>query len=153
MPDQNMAVLNPTSAHRVCKDLFWFALLPSVFMPDSGWGLTIFRIGGDPNYEHPLKDRTGVNIVKMNWDDAARGFDGQMQGLSSKEGKIAPLRFPPDDNHLLTAAGRGGAPSPTRLSRMSISSSLCSTLSSTAIQQPLFVSEAVLKQANLCLPV
>ena len=87
---------------------FLIALAENLLVPDSGGGLTIYRIGGSDMDPPPEADMEGVEFVPLSWEGAAQGFDGQMQGLTTEGEQIAPLLITPDDNVMLGALARGG---------------------------------------------
>ena len=92
------------------RTLFFLALTVPLLVPGSGWGLTIYRIGGSDKAPPPEAALEGVEFVSLNWAAAAQGFDGKMQGLALEEAGIAPVLVSPDDNLALTASARGGGP-------------------------------------------
>ena len=61
------------------------ALAADLLVPDSGGGLTIYRIGGSDMAPPPEAGMEGVEFVPLSWEGAAQGFDGQMQGLTRDE--------------------------------------------------------------------
>ena len=87
---------------------FLVALAENLLVPDSGGGLTIYRIGGSDMDPPPEAGMEGVEFVPLSWEGAAQGFDGQMQGLTTEGEQIAPLLITPDDNVMLGALARGG---------------------------------------------
>lgn len=92
------------------RTFFFLALTVPLLVPGSGWGLTIYRIGGSDKAPPPEAALEGVEFVSLNWAAAAQGFDGKMQGLALEEAGIAPVLVSPDDNLALTASARGGGP-------------------------------------------
>ena len=87
---------------------FFVALAENLLVPDSGGGLTIYRIGGSDMDPPPEAGMEGVEFVPLSWEGAAQGFDGQMQGLTTEGEQIAPLLITPDDNVMLGTLDRGG---------------------------------------------
>lgn len=87
---------------------FLVVLAENLLVPDSGGGLTIYRIGGSDMDPPPEAGMEGVEFVPLSWEGAAQGFDGQMQGLTTEGEQIAPLLITPDDNVMLGALARGG---------------------------------------------
>ena len=87
---------------------FLVALAENLLVPDSGEGLTIYRIGGSDMDPPPEVGMEGVEFVPLSWEGAAQGFDGQMQGQTIEGEQIAPLLITPDDNVMLGALARGG---------------------------------------------
>ena len=77
-------------------------------LPTLAWGLTIYRIGGDPAYDHPLSDEPEIQIVRMTWEEFAQDPKLEAQGLrASQEGRLAPIFVKPDENLALGAIDRG----------------------------------------------
>ncbi len=92
------------------RTFFFLALTVPLLVPCSGWGLTIYRIGGSDSAPPPEAALEGVEFVPLSWAAAAQGFDGKLQGLALEEVGIAPVLVSPDDNLALTASARGGGP-------------------------------------------
>ena len=92
------------------RTLFFLALTAPLLVPGSGWGLTIYRIGGSDRAPPPEAALEGVEFVPLSWETAAQGLDGKMQGLALEEAGIAPVLVSPDDNLALSASARGGGP-------------------------------------------
>ena len=92
------------------RTFFFLALTVPLLVPCSGWGLTIYRIGGSDRAPPPEAELEGVEFVSLSWAAAAQEFDGKLQGLALEEAGIAPVLVSPDDNLALTALARGGGP-------------------------------------------
>ena len=69
-------------------------------------GLTIYRIGGDPTYVHPMAGTPGVQVRMMTWEEFADGYDFQKEGLDFSGGGLAPMLATPDFNLALDASER-----------------------------------------------
>ena len=84
------------------------SILLATLIPSLAWGLTIYRIGGNPDYDHPLVDSTGVEIVKLTWEEFAQDPKLEAWGVrASEEEKLVPVFVNPDENLSLGAIGRG----------------------------------------------
>ena len=84
------------------------SILLATLIPALAWGLTIYRIGGNPDYDHPLVDSTGVEIVKLTWEEFAQDPKLEAWGVrASQEGKLVPVFVNPDENLSLGAIERG----------------------------------------------
>ena len=84
------------------------SILLVILIPSLAWGLTIYRIGGNPDYAHPLADSTGVGIVKLTWEEFAQDPKLEAHGVrASPEGRLMPVFVNPDENLSLGAIERG----------------------------------------------
>ena len=92
------------------RTFLFLALTVPLLVPGTSWSLTIYRIGGSDRPSPPEAALEGVEFVPLNWEAAAQGFDGKMQGLALEEAGIAPVLVSPDDNLALSAPARGGGP-------------------------------------------
>ncbi len=85
----------------------WLSILLSTLIPTLASGLTIYRIGGNPHYAHPLADSTGVEIVKLTWEEFAQDPKLEARGVRAKEGRLVPVFVNPDENLALGTIERG----------------------------------------------
>ena len=84
------------------------SILLVTLIPTLAWGLTIYRIGGNPDYAHPLADSTGVEIVKLTWEEFAQDPKLEAHGVrTSPERRLMPVFVNPDENLSLGAIERG----------------------------------------------
>ena len=84
------------------------SILLSTLIPTLAWGLTIYRIGGTPDYAHPLADSTGVEIVELTWEEFAQDPKLEARGVrASAAGSLVPVFVNPDENLSLGAIERG----------------------------------------------
>lgn len=66
---------------------FVVALAANLLVPDSGGGLTIYRIGGSDMDPPPEADMEGVEFVPLSWEGAAQGFYIYQVQLDADEGR------------------------------------------------------------------
>ena len=107
MPSRNTVVHTKRSSAGPFLS-FWTLLAFTALVVTPTWGLVIYRFGGENLPPPPEEDSTGVEVIRLAWDDLDPDLGGEAIELALARERIGALERDPDFNIAPTIQQFGG---------------------------------------------